>query len=60
MNILGGILAPLAALAIALAYCYRWGRRDGYEAGRKAADNWWMTAEQETDRERQKIWREES
>ena len=31
----------------------------GYLAGRKDADNWWLEVEKETDKARQKIWREE-
>jgi hypothetical protein len=33
--------------------------REGYEQGRRDADNWWVNLEREVDLERQKIWREE-
>lgn len=36
------------------------GRDEGYLAGRKAADDWWLGVEAEIDRARQKIWREEA
>ena len=38
----------------------RAGRDEGYLAGRKAADDWWLGVEAEIDRARQKIWREEA
>lgn len=33
--------------------------KHGYQKGREDAHNWWLEAEQEVDRERVKIWREE-
>lgn len=66
MSALGLALLGIVVLLVELYACsefYRSGRergwREGYDAGRKAADNWWIGVETEADRERQKIWREE-
>lgn len=32
--------------------------KEGYELGRRDADNWWLDAERQTEEERRKIWRE--
>lgn len=59
------ILASAAALNIlSIVSCLFILRRfyfKGYEKGRKDADTaaWWIEAEQEVNRERQKIWKEE-
>jgi len=57
----------VAIVVIALAF-HEWGyrkglklaRKIGSEEGRRAADNWWIRAEEQIDRERQKIWRNEA
>ena len=33
-------------------------RNMGYRAGRRDADNWWISADKEVDETRQQIWRE--
>lgn len=58
-----GIICFLGFIAIApvvvkLRAFYQRGFQDGYTAGRKDADNWWIGVETEADKERQKIWRE--
>jgi len=74
MNLLEALLLFLGELVaivlIALGF-HEWGYRkglkagkdegykSGVESGRKDADNWWIEAETQVDRERQKIWREE-
>jgi hypothetical protein len=62
MNLIGTIVAVLAALAFVVVgvrdFGYRRGFKDGYEAARKAADNWWVGVELQVDQERKKIWRE--
>lgn len=35
------------------------GYNEGYEFGRKAADNWWIASEGEVERTRRAIWEEE-
>jgi hypothetical protein len=61
----------VAIVLIALAFHER-GRRggikkgylagygEGFAAGRKQADNWWIGLETEADKVRQQIWREEA
>lgn len=62
MRELGGICAWIAAVALLLGYSV-WSHmaayKRGYEKGRKDADDWWLREEEEVDRERVKIWREE-
>lgn len=41
-------------------YGYQKGHERGLHEGRKAADDWWINQESEVDRERVKIWREET
>ena len=61
----GGV-AVLALVALYIAVCQECakngrerGYKEGYAAGRKSADEWWLNSEREVDQERQKIWREE-
>ena len=60
----GAAVLALVALYIAVVLEYvkngrERGYKEGYEAGRNSADEWWFNAEKEVDRERQKMWREE-
>jgi len=72
MNYVLGVAALLGLSALVNLVCrevlYKRGFRDGrvegfdagYRVGRIDADNWWLDAEQQVDRARQKIWREHS
>jgi hypothetical protein len=64
MRELAAGLSIFAGIALVVAYAYNFGRlrayKDGFEKGRKSADNWWLGVEEEVDRERVKIWREET
>lgn len=72
MRELLSICALLAGIGLVALYAYRWGIsrgfRDGYQQGhekgytrgRQSEENWWIGAESEVDRERVKIWREET
>ena len=37
---------------------YSRGLKEGYELGRKSADDWWIGVERQTEEERRRIWRE--
>lgn len=59
MNTLGFIFLFLMLLIFfVLSHCELY--QYGYRKGREDADEWWMVAEEEVDRERVKIWREET
>ena len=58
----GGILAEIFLVELAFRRGYHYGQQDGYDTGLKdgkvSADNWWIRAEEQTDQERVKIWKE--
>ena len=66
MTIIEAILLTLVSLGTHLAF-HRMGFRKaqkeffdkGYLEGRKAESNWWIGVEDQANREREKIWREE-
>jgi hypothetical protein len=60
VNQLFGGLALLAAAMIGCVYFYKWGQEEGYKKGRKDEESWWGGVEQDVDKAREKIWREES
>ncbi len=61
--------ASCLAMALVIVVCiqfYKLGHKHGiedadagYEKGRKAADNWWIGAESEIERERRQLWEKE-
>ena len=57
------LLALGFAALIGYSVGYFCGKSDGvskgYVRGRHDADNWWIRAESEAEKERQEIWREE-
>jgi hypothetical protein len=63
MNQLGGICAFACAFALTGVYFFQWGResgrKDGYEQRRKDEEEWWIKIDQQVDRERVKMWRDE-
>ena len=54
-----GVLISLGLLACAWFRDrgYKAGVSDGYEQGRKDADNWWIGIEAEIDQSRQALWK---
>ena len=68
MRELGGIFALVSGIALLALYFRQWGYKagfrdgaeKGFESGRKSEENWWLNADAEVDRERVKIWREET
>lgn len=62
MKELGGLCAGIAGVALLLGYTV-WSHMEaykrGYAKGREDAEKWWVGLEEEVDRERVKIWREE-
>ena len=64
MNYLLGASSLLSALALICAYCRFWGYncglKDGYQQGRKDAEEWIVKLETDVDQARQEIWRQES
>ena len=62
MITLGYISAVIAGIALfgVSAWSHLEAYKRGYVRGRRDADGWWMGMEEEADRERVKIWREET
>jgi hypothetical protein len=63
VNIFLGLLALGLLLLLLIGFRdlgYKSGFNEGYQQGRKDADDWWVGAEQQADQARQTIWREES
>lgn len=55
-----GVAALLGLNVLVVLYVGSVAERHGYKRGREDADNWWIRADLQSDRERQRIWREES
>lgn len=63
LGILCAILSALALVALEIYCCrqhYHAGRKRGFKEGCIATDQWWNGVEEEVDRARQQIWREEA
>lgn len=66
MSVLGvvcSVLSVVLLIATLLVSMHNWAYKaawkEGYAAGRKDADNWWIGAEAGAEQARQTIWREE-
>lgn len=55
----GGIALALALLGLSV-WSHLEAYNRGYEKARKEADDWWLDMEEEVERERVKIWRDET
>lgn len=60
-NIVAVLAIALCFVVLTCAYFehhgYKKGVEDGYEQGRRDADNWWLGCEGEIDQARQEMWK---
>jgi hypothetical protein len=59
VNLLAFTLLMIVAVAACYACGYTHGKSDGMRKGRESEENWWLGAEKEVEKTREKIWREE-